>query len=145
MPGKKSFLTLALFLLATVRLMAECSPTVVVQVPPAACKSGTATVAVAAFPGATYTWTVDGGTIVGDAAADHITIALGTKDKVTASVTVTAGGCISQGSGVIALHDPFAVKASIPSASIGQPLTIVWNYDNGSPSQQKISGSDFGP
>src|SRR5207253_1775934 len=109
MPGMKSFLTLALAsLIATVRLAAECAPITVVQVPPTACKSGTATVAVATVPGATYAWTVDGGTISGDATGALITIALGTKDKATASVTVTAGGCTTQGSDVIALHDTFS-------------------------------------
>ena len=144
MSGKKSFLIVAFALLAAVRLTGECSPTVVVQVPPGACKSGTATVAVAALPGSTFAWIVDGGVIAGDATSDHITIALGTKDKVTASVTVTADGCTSHGDGVIALHDPFAVRASIPPAGLGQSLTIVWDYDNGSPSTQTISGSDFG-
>jgi hypothetical protein len=145
MPRKKSLLTLAIALLfGTVRLVAECSSTVVVQAPPTACKSGTATVAVAAVPGATYAWTVDGGTIAGDAAGDHITIALGTNTTATASVIVTASSCVSHGSGVIALHDPFAVRTSIPEAGAGMPLTIQWNYENGVPARQTISGSDFG-
>jgi len=131
-------------LVLAVRLTAQCSSSIAVQVPLAACKSGTATVAVAAVPGATYAWTIDGGTITGDAAGDHITIALGTNTTATASVTVTAGSCISHGSGVIALHDPFSVRTSIPEAGAGMPLTIQWNYENGSPARQTISGSDFG-
>ncbi|HEV7484293.1 MAG TPA: hypothetical protein VGQ65_01330 [Thermoanaerobaculia bacterium] len=146
MPGKKSLLTFAIALVigTAARLVADCSSAVAVQAPPSACKSGTATVAVAAVPGATYAWTVDGGTIIGDAAGDHITIALGTKTTATASVTVIAGSCTSHGSGVIALHDPFAVRTSIPEAGAGMPLTIQWNYENGSPARQTISGSDFG-
>jgi hypothetical protein len=116
-----------------------------VQVPPTACKSGTATVGVAGVPGATYAWTVDGGTITGDATGDRIIINLGTNTTAMASVTVTAGGCTSRGSGVITLHDPFVVRATIPAAHAGQPLTILWAYENGFPARQTISGSDFGP
>ena len=145
MPCKKSFLTFAIVCFTgTVRLVAECSSAVVVQAPPTACKSGTATVAVAAVPGATYAWTVDGGTIAGDATGDRIIIALGTNDTATASVTVTAGTCTSRGSGVIALRGPFAVRPSIPAANANEPLTIAWIYDNGAPARQTISSSDFG-
>ncbi|MEA2417088.1 MAG: hypothetical protein QOI58_3745 [Thermoanaerobaculia bacterium] len=145
MPGKKSLLTLAMALFTgTVRLVAECSSAVVVQAPPTACKSGTATVAVAAVPGATYAWTVDGGTIAGDATGDRIIINLGTNDTATASVTVTAGTCTSRGSSVIALRGPFGVRPSIPAANANEPLTIAWTYDNGAPARQTISSSDFG-
>jgi hypothetical protein len=146
MPGKKSlFLLVLVFVAGTVRLTAQCSSTVTVQAPPTACKSGTATVAVAAVPGATYAWSVDGGTITGNANSDQITIALGTRATATASVTITALGCTAHGSGVIALHDPFAVRTSIPEGGMGTPLTIQWNYEGGSPARQTISGSDFAP
>lgn len=142
----KSTLAFAvIFLLAAARLMADCSPFVTVQVPVAACKSGTATAAVFGVAGATYAWTVDGGTIAGDAAGDRINISLGTNTTATASVTVTSGGCVSHGNGVIALHDPFNVRiAAIPAAHAGEPLTISWAYDNGAPAHQTISGADFG-
>ena len=99
--------------------------------------------AVAAVPGASYAWSIDGGTITGNANSDQITIALGTKATATASVTITAGSCTSHGSGVIALHDPFAVRTSIPEGGMGTPLTIQWNYEGGSPARQSISGSDL--
>jgi hypothetical protein len=130
--------------LPALHLQADCSPTVAVLVPATACKSGTATAGVIAVPGATYAWTVDGGQIAGDAAGDHITITLGTNAKATASVTMTSGGCVSHGNGVIALHDPFGVRVvPIAAGRAGEPLTVIWNYDNGAPGQQTISG-DFG-
>ncbi|HSY51791.1 MAG TPA: hypothetical protein VLC46_23515 [Thermoanaerobaculia bacterium] len=131
--------------LTTLRLAADCSSTVVVQVPATACKSGTATAAVAAVPGAIYAWTVDGGQIVGDATSDQIIISLGTGAKATASVTVaTADGCVSSGIGLIVLHDPFTVNiAAIPPGRAGEPLTVLWAYANGTPAEQTISG-DFG-
>jgi hypothetical protein len=145
MPGKKSLQTFAIVLLTgTARLVAECSSAMAVQAPATACKSGTATIAVAAVRGATYTWTVDGGTINGDATGDHITVTLGTKDTATAFVTMNAGTCTSHGSSVIALHGPLIVRPSIPPGHADEPLTITWIYDNGSPARQTISGSDFG-
>src|SRR5438067_5217932 len=145
MPGRKSvFVCLLISVLPALHLYAACSPTVAVQVPATACKSGTATAGVIAVPGATYAWTVDGGQISGDAAGDHITIFLGTNAKATASVTLSSGDCVSHGSGVIALHDPFGVQVvTIPAGRAGEPLTIIWTYTNGAPGQQTISG-DFG-
>lgn len=145
MSVRKSLLALSLIsFLPVLHLHADCSPTVAVQVPATACKSGTATAGVIAVPGATYAWTVDGGQIAGDASGDHITITLGTNAKATASVTMTSGDCVSHGSGVIALHDPFGVRVTpIAAGHAGEPLTIIWNYDNGAPGQQTISG-DFG-
>ena len=143
---KYSLLTsVCISLFATLRLGAECSSTAVVQVPATACKSGTATAGVATVAGASYAWTVDGGTIAGDATGDHVSITLGTAATAKVSVTITADGCTSRGSSVITLHDPFAVHATLPAAShANQPLTILWAYDNGSPARQTISGSDFG-
>jgi len=145
MPVRKSLVVIALSVfIGTVQLHAQCAPTVAVQVPATACKSGSATAGVIAVPGATYAWSVDGGQIAGDATSDHITIALGTNAKATASVTMTSGDCVSHGSGVIALHDPFEVRVvPIAAGHAGEPLTIIWNYDNGAPGQQTISG-DFG-
>src|SRR3954469_7905691 len=143
MPGKKSLIAIAVFI-AAARLSADCSPAVVVLVPGTACKSGAATAAVNGIPGATYAWTVDGGTIAGDAAGDRINVTLGTNATATASVTMTSGGCVSHGSGVIALHDPFNVRfAALPPASASEPLTIAWSYENGAPARQSLTG-DFG-
>jgi PKD-like domain len=146
MPSRKSILWIvSTSFLTTVRLAAECSSLVAVSVPPTACKSGTATAAVAGIPGATYAWTVVGGQITGDATNDSINITLGTNAKATVSVTMTAGGCVSSGSGVIALHDPFNVRINaIPATHASEPLTIIWAYENGAPAQQTISGGDFG-
>jgi hypothetical protein len=146
MPGRKSFLVLTfLSLVTTVRLSGECSSTVAVFAPPNACKSGTATVAVTAVPGATYAWTVDGGTIAGDATSDRVNLTFGSNAAATVSVTMTAGGCVSHGSSVIALRDSFNVRvAPIPAARAGEPLTLSWTYSDGSPARQTISGTDFG-
>lgn len=124
-------------------LAADCQSPVTVQVPPTACKSGTATAAVALVAGATYAWTVEGGEITGPADGNQIAIALGASASATASVTVT-GNCVAHGNGVIALHDPLGVHATIPAAYAGIPLTISWSYEHGTPAQQSISGSDFG-
>jgi len=143
MSGKISLIAVAAFV-AAARLSADCAPTVAVQVPATACRSGQATAAVTGVPGATYSWTVDGGTIVGDATGDHITIALGTAAKATVSVAMTADGCVSHGTGLIPLHAPFDVHvAAIPAAHANEPLTILWSYDNGTPARQTIAG-DFG-
>jgi hypothetical protein len=131
-------------LVFAVRVSAQCSSSVAVQVPASACKLGTATAAVTAIAGASYAWTVDGGTINGDATGDRVNLILGTKDTATVSVTVTAGACTTHGSGVMALRGPFAVRPSIPAAHANEPLTITWTYDNGSPARQTISGSDIG-
>jgi len=140
----KPLLIAATVFLAAVRLFADCSPAAVVLVPGSGCKSGTATAAVSGVPGATYSWTVDGGTIAGDATGDRINIALGSNATTTVSVTMTSGGCVSHGSGVIALHDPFDVSiAAIPLARAGEPLTISWAYGNGAPARQSIA-CDFG-
>jgi len=132
-------------LVVTARLAADCSPAVVVLVPATACKSGTATVGVLAVPGASYAWTVTGGQIAGDASGDRITIALGTGATASASVTMTSGTCVSKGSGVIALHDPFAIRVgAIQAGHAGEPLIVAWVYDNGSPAKQTVSTSDSG-
>ncbi len=142
--GKKSVAMALVSIIAAARLMADCSPTVAVQVPVTACKSGTATAAVIGVPGAAYAWTIDGGTIVGDATGDHIAIALGTAAKAVVSVTMTTNGCVSHGAGLITLRAPFDVHvAAIPASRANEPLTVSWSYDNGTPSQQTISG-DFG-
>jgi hypothetical protein len=144
MPGRKSFAIVVFLSLAAVRLAADCPSTVVVQVPVTACKSGTATASVLGVPGASYAWTIDGGTIVGDATGDHIVITLGTAAKAVVSVTMTAAGCVSHGAGLITLRAPFDVHvAAIPAARANEPLTVSWSYDNGTPAQQTISG-DFG-
>ena len=146
MSPKKSLLLITfLSLVTTLRLSGECSSTVTVLAPPNACKSGTATVSVIGVPGATYAWTVDGGTIAGDAASDRVNLTFGSSAAATVSVTMTAGGCVSHGSSVIALHDPFNVRvAPIPAAHAGEPLTFTWTYSDGSPARQTITGSDFG-
>jgi hypothetical protein len=143
--AQKSLLIIAfLSLVATLPLSGECSPAVAVLAPPNACKSGTATVGVIGVPGATYAWTVDGGTIAGDAASDRVNLTFGANAAATVSVTMTAGGCVSHGSSVIALHDPFNVRiAPIPAAHAGEPLTLSWTYSGGSPARQTITGSDF--
>ncbi len=146
MSGKNPLLCAALIsLVVTARLAADCSPAVAVLVPATACKSGTATVGVLAVPGASYAWTVTGGQIAGDASGDRITIALGTGATATASVTVTSGICVSKGSGLIALHDPFAVRVgAIQDGHAGEPVIVAWVYDNGAPAKQTISTSDSG-
>ena len=97
-----------------------------------ACKSGTATAAVVPIPGATYAWSVEGGTIVGNAGTDQVAIALGTSATATVSVTATSANCMAHGSGSIALHDLFVVHTLIPAGHAAEPLTISWLYENGS-------------
>ncbi|HXA16984.1 MAG TPA: hypothetical protein VN380_08335 [Thermoanaerobaculia bacterium] len=144
MHGRRSFAIALVSIIAAARLMADCSPAVTVQVPVTACKSGTATAAVLGVPGASYAWTIDGGTIVGDATGDHIVLSLGTAAKTVVSVTMTTAGCVSHGAGLITLRAPFDVHvAAIPAARASEPLTVSWSYDNGTPAQQTISG-DFG-
>src|ERR1700682_4052167 len=125
------FVAIVVFsLLAPLPTEAQCPSTAIVQVSPTACKAGTATAVVVPIAGATYAWTVEGGDIVGDAGADHVTIAFGTSATATVSVTPATASCVAHGSGTVTLHDPFVVHTVIPSGHAAEPLTISWSYEN---------------
>jgi hypothetical protein len=132
-------------LLTSVHPAGTCPETLLVGAPLNGCKFGTATVATDSIPGAAYAWTVDGATVLSGAGTNILNLSLGSSASAAVSVDVTTGDCTVHGSAVIALHDPFAVQATVPAANAHQPLTITWSYTNGSPQTQTISGTDFGP
>jgi hypothetical protein len=141
------FYAIVISMVAVTRLAADCPSSVTVIVPATACKSGTATArAIGAIPGASYAWTVTGGQIFGDASGDGVSMTLGTSATATVSVTMTAGDCVSKGSSTIPLQDPFGVRfTQISEAHAAEPVSVVWAYENGSPSQQTLSTGDSAP
>src|SRR2546423_9310822 len=75
-------------LVCVLGLDAETSP---LRLPVSACKNGTATAAMPLIAGATYAWTVDGGTIIAGAGTERITMRFGSSDVARVSVTVSYG------------------------------------------------------
>lgn len=110
------------------------------------CRAGTAVVAVNRVAGASYAWSIEGGDFVDGVGTDRVTIAFGGGDSAKISVAVSTATCTSTGSAVIALHDAFTITSlSAGAGLLGQPRTITWDYANGTPASQTLSGTDFGP
>src|SRR5437764_1220495 len=144
MHGMKSVAIALVSIIAAARLMADCSPTVVVQVPVTACKSGTATAAVLSVPGASYAWTVDGGTLAGSA----VVTAPATRQRAVSKSPVTASTCSAAHMVmpylVDACADPPVIVDGPSSVVVGTSFQLTvrsqpgafatWTIANGSPS-----------
>jgi hypothetical protein len=102
-------------------------------------------VAIPAINGATYAWTVDGGTIVNGDGTDRITIRFNDAASSHVAITVRSGILSSTWNGTILLRDPLTIHAIIATTSVTHsPVTIVWSYDNDAdPPTQTLSGTDF--
>ncbi|HYU26895.1 MAG TPA: hypothetical protein VEO74_16910, partial [Thermoanaerobaculia bacterium] len=123
-----------------------CPSTIPIMVPRSGCRFGTAVVAVDGVPGASYAWSIDGGTFLDGIGTERVTIALGGGDTLKIDVAVATPGCTRTGTGVIALHDSFLIaQIDTGSGYLGQSRTIAWSYANGEPTSQTVSGTDFGP
>jgi hypothetical protein len=122
-----------------------CPSTVPLMVPSSACRFGTAVVAVDPVPGASYSWSIDGGSFLAGTGTERVTIAFEGADSVKISVAIAAPGCTQSAAGVIALRDSFQIaKIDAGTGMLGQPRTITWSYANGAPAWQVLTGSDFG-
>lgn len=123
----------------------ECPATVRLLLPSFGCRFGMAVVAVDQVPGASYSWSIDGGSFVSGIGTDRVVVALGGDNAVKIDVAVATPGCTRGGSGVIALRDSFTIaKLDGGTGALGQSRTIIWSYANGTPVSQTLSGSDFG-
>lgn len=124
---------------------ATCPSTVPLMVPSSACRFGTAVVAVDPVPGASYSWSIDGGSFLAGTGTERVTVAFEGADSVKISVAIAAPGCTQSAAGVIALRDSFQIaKIDAGTGMLGQPRTITWSYANGAPAWQVLTGSDFG-
>jgi hypothetical protein len=123
-----------------------CPSTIPIMLPRSGCRFGTAVVAVAAVPGASYAWSIDGGTFLDGIGTDRVTIALGGGDTLKIDVAVATSGCTRTGTGVMAIHDSFLIaQIDTGTGYLGQSRTITWSYANGEPTSQIVSGTDFAP
>jgi len=119
-------------------------PTLPLLLPPFGCVSGIASAAVGEMPKATYTWNVDGATILGNDGGSRISMKLGTGDSVKVAVTIKTDDCTITSNGVIKLTNPLDIKDLAANAGmLLQPVTITWEY-KGEPTSQTLSGTDFG-
>src|SRR6266545_2245190 len=103
-----------------------------------------AVAAVGPVDGATYSWSVDGGSILSGAGTERILIALEGGNTLSVTAAIAKDGCTTTAAGVMALHDAFTIKTlDAGSGAVGQPRTIAWSFANGEPSTQILSGADF--
>jgi hypothetical protein len=123
-----------------------CPQTVPLQMAPVGCRLGSAVAAVDAVDGATYSWTVQGGTLLSGAGTERILVALGSGNSVKVSVVVNSPSCGAQnGTAFMALQDPFAIQSMAVTGGThaGQPRTLTWTVKNGEPAAQILTGTDF--
>src|SRR5437763_7652057 len=99
--ARSSFVATLLFVCA----LAAGAQTSSLRLPASACKNGTATAATAAIAGATYDWSVDGGSIIAGAGTERITIRFSGAADARVAVTITSGGASSTSAGTIPLRD----------------------------------------
>ena len=125
---------------------AEC-PTPALFLPLTGCRFGSAVAAVKPVDGATYSWTIEGGTLLSGAGSERVLIAIGSGLTLKVTATIASPSCGARNAaGIMALRDPFTVKSfsAAGAGAAGQPRTIAWSYDNGAPVAQILSGTDFG-
>ncbi len=96
------------------------NPVAAINAPAGICDNGQANASVSAQSGASYTWTVGNGTLVGGQGTPAITFLAGASGSVSLSVSVVSGSCTSNGT----VNVPIFAR---PSASISAPATAVAN------------------
>jgi hypothetical protein len=124
---------------------ADC-PAPAMQLALTGCRFGSAVAAVNPVLGATYSWTIEGGTLLSGAGTERAVIAIGSGQVLKVTATISSPSCgVQTTAGAMALRDPFAIKSFTAggSGAAGSPRTISWSYDNGTPLAQVVSGSDF--
>jgi hypothetical protein len=112
---------------------AACSPSVAVRVPLAACRFGTAEAQVEPIPGATYQWTIEGGTILTGNGTPSVLLGFGGAFSAVARVSVMHEGCVSTGAAVLNLRDPLQATITVPDANVGTPVRLAWSYNTAEP------------
>jgi hypothetical protein len=112
---------------------ATCAPTVPVRVPLLSCRFGTAEAQVEPIAGATYQWSVDGGTLVSGDGTPSVLIGFGGASSALARVTISQGGCVSTGAAILNLRDPLQVTLTVPDANVGTPARLAWSYNTTGP------------
>ena len=93
-------------------------------------------------PGASYAWTIGGGTITGGLGTNTITFTAGSFGSVTLAVTVTAAGCSTSTTFPVPILPPPVVAITAPASALFGELvtasvptqagaTFVWSVTNG--------------
>jgi hypothetical protein len=130
--------------LVTLGVTNACPATAQMFMPLNGCRFGSAVAAVVPVEGATYSWSIDGGSILGGAGSERVLIGIDSGTTLRASVAIAKDGCTTTAAGVMVLHDAFVIKTFDPGAGIlGQPRTVTWSFANGEPATQVLSGSDL--
>lgn len=109
-------------------------PAANVVAPVSVCAAGSSSASVAAQPGATYAWTISGGTITAGQGTDTVSFTAGNSGAVTFGVTVTLNGCVSSGSAQT------AIGSFTPSIAAGGPTTFC---DGGSVTLTATTASSY--
>ncbi len=112
---------------------AACSPTLLVRVPMMSCRFGTAEAQVEPVSGASYRWTVEGGTILSGDGTPSVLIGFGGASSALARVTVTQAGCASTGAAILNLRNPLNATVTIADGNVGTPARVSWTYNTTEP------------
>ena len=117
-----------------------------VHVPLFACINGLVTAAVDPVAGASYEWSAEGATIVGDATANRAVFRVDEK-SATLRCSVTTEACGSSDAvAVVAVREPIDIRGFVVPAEspANQPLTLSWSYVPGhEPRSQALTGDLF--
>lgn len=111
-----------------------------------ACKSGVASAYVEPVEGATYAWTIQGGTIISGADTPRVTVQLTSLGSAKLTATVTTSSCSTIALGTISVRDPILIKTFVVPAMVNanEPVTIFWTYEPGTdPTTQLLTGDAF--
>jgi fibronectin-binding autotransporter adhesin len=129
---------------ATHNVTIVANPAATITAPANVCANATGNAAsVTAQAGATYAWTITGGTITSATNASSITFTAGPSGNVALGVTVTAGSCTSTGNVTIpivagltpAITGPATVCPNTPFTLDAGPGFTTYAWSNGATSQ----------
>lgn len=113
-----------------------------VMVAPAfACARGSATASVREIPGATYEWSIEGGTIAGGAGTSRVNVVLADAKQAKLTCRIAAPACTTTATGVIAVREPLVLGSIVvpQSADVDDSVTISWSYEGeAQPSSQLL-------
>jgi hypothetical protein len=99
---------------ATHTVTANAQPSAAITTRATVCPGGSSTASVPLTSGATYAWTITGGTISGGAGTNMIAFAPSGTSPVTLDVTVTAGSCSASGSTTVNVSSTLTPTISGP-------------------------------